>query len=92
MDKLGLGQPLPFWRGFFMDTCIKVQEFMRVLLDDVPVPDQAAKIGRAILAARSSRLIEIAAETAGTGAAAYKRVQRFLRESDPREGLWRPFR
>jgi len=75
-----------------MDKCIKVQEFMRVLFDDQAVADKAAEIGQAILSARSVRLTEIASEMAGTSDASYKRLQRFLKESDPREGLWRLFR
>ncbi len=44
-----------------------------------------------MLAARSLRLSEMAAKMHGIGAASYKRIQRFLRQVDPRAMLWRLF-
>lgn len=68
---------------------IDMRRFMRLLFDDEAIADQAAEIGQAILAARSLRLTEIAAQMRGKSAAAYKRIQRFLRKADPRQVLWR---
>lgn len=62
---------------------IDIRRFMRLFFDS------AAEIGQAILAARSLRLTEIAAQMYGTFSAAYKRIQRFLKGADPRGVLWR---
>lgn len=74
-----------------MAKYINIRPFMRVLFDDERTADKAAEIGQAILAARSIRLTEIAAQLPGSDEASYKRIQRFLKQSDPRQVLWRLF-
>jgi hypothetical protein len=75
-----------------MDKFINNQEFMGEVFDNQSEAEQAGEIGDAILAARSLRLTDIAAEMAGEGDASYKRIQRLLRAVDPRAVLWRLFR
>jgi Transposase DDE domain len=75
-----------------MAQYINMRSFMRVLFDDERTADKAAEIGEAILAARSIRLTEIARHLRGSSDAGYKRIQRFLKQCDPRQGLWRLFR
>lgn len=74
-----------------MAKYINIRPFMRALFDDEPTAHKAAEIGQAILAARSIRLTEIAAQMSGSDDASYKRIQRFLKQSDPRQVLWRLF-
>lgn len=74
-----------------MSKCIKMRRFMQTLFDDETTANQAAEIGQAILAAHSMRLTEIAAKMEGSSSASYKRIQRFLRQADPRQALWRQF-
>jgi hypothetical protein len=66
-----------------------IQEFVRAIFDDEETADQAAEIGQAILAARSLRMTDIASHMAGKSEAAYKRIQRFLKQNDPRLALGR---
>ncbi|MEM4203124.1 MAG: hypothetical protein QXS54_03545 [Candidatus Methanomethylicaceae archaeon] len=61
-----------------MDKSIPMRLFMQQFFDDETTAAKAAKIGQAMLAARSLRLIEIAAKMRGSSAAGYKRIQRFL--------------
>jgi Transposase DDE domain len=74
-----------------MAQYIDLQSFMRVLFDDERAADKAAEIGQAILSARSIRLTEIAAHLRGSSTASSKRIQRFLKQCDPRQVLWRLF-
>ena len=74
-----------------MSKSIRIRSFLQVLFGDEAAADRAAEIGEAILAARSIRLTEIAAKMRGSMAATYKRIQRFLRQSDPRAVLWQLF-
>lgn len=74
-----------------MFKCIKMHRFMQALFDEDTLANKAAEIGQAILAARSIRLTDIAAQMAGNSAAAYKRIQRFNQQTDPRQILWRLF-
>ncbi len=74
-----------------MNKCIKIRKFMQVLYDTERTAQQAAEIGEAILAARSLRMTDIAAKMKGNPAAGYKRIQRFVKGTDPREILWRLF-
>ena len=74
-----------------MDKFIKIQRFMQQLFDEERQAKRAAEIGQAILAAQSIRLTDIAAKMPGNREASYKRIQRFLKVSDPRENLWRLF-
>jgi hypothetical protein len=74
-----------------MSKCIKIRRFMQLLFDDEATAHQAAEIGEAILAARSLRMTDIAAKMTGSSAASYKRIQRFLQRTDPRQALWRLF-
>jgi hypothetical protein len=66
-----------------------ILEFVRAIFDDEEIADQAAEIGQAILAARSLRMTDIASHMAGKSEAAYKRIQRFLKQNDPRLALAR---
>ena len=74
-----------------MAQYMQMRPFMRVLFDDERTADKAAEIGPAMLAARSIRLTEVAAQLRGSSDASYKRIQRFLRQADPRQVLWRLF-
>jgi len=74
-----------------MDKFINNQAFMVELFDDADIAERAGEIGAAILEARSLRLTDIAVEMEGESAAGYKRIQRFLKSSDPRTALWRLF-
>ena len=74
-----------------MDKFINNQAYMVELFDDGDIAERAGEIGAAILAARSLRLTDIAVEMEGESAAGYKRIQRFLKSSDPRTALWRLF-
>ncbi len=74
-----------------MNKCIKIRQFMQALFDDETTANKAAEIGQAILAARSLRLTEIAAKMKGSSEASYKRIGRFIRQTDPRQALWRLF-
>lgn len=74
-----------------MDKFINIQGFMQHLFNEDDKAKSAAEIGQAILAARSLRLTDIAAQMSGKSEACYKRIQRFLKASDPRQLLWRLF-
>jgi hypothetical protein len=74
-----------------MNKFIKNLRFMQQLFEDQSTAKQAAEIGDALMAARSLRLTDIAAQMRGKSAAGYKRIQRFLKSADPREALWRLF-
>ena len=66
-----------------------ILEFVRAIFDEEETAQQAAEIGQAILAARSLRMTDIASHMQGNAAAAYKRIQRFLKRNDPRQVLGR---
>jgi hypothetical protein len=68
---------------------ITILEFVRAIFDEEETAQQAAEIGQAILAARSLRMTDIASHMEGNRAAAYKRIQRFLKRNDPRQVLGR---
>ena len=74
-----------------MDKFINKYGFMAVLFDDERTAERAGEIGDAIMKSGSLRQTEIALEMEGSSDACYKRIQRFLREADPREALWRLF-
>jgi hypothetical protein len=74
-----------------MSKCIKMRRFMQALFDDETVANKAAEIGQAILAARSIRMTDIAAKMKGSSDASYKQIQRFVKQGDPRQALWRLF-
>ncbi len=71
--------------------CINFWSFARHMFDSPAVARPASEILRAILLARSPRLYEIARQMPGNSDSAYKRLQRFLRQNDPRLGLARLF-
>jgi hypothetical protein len=75
-----------------MDKFINNREFMVEIFDNEQEAERAGEIGDAILAARSLRLTDIAVQMNGEMDACYKRIQRFLKEVDPRAVLWRLFR
>ena len=66
-----------------MNKFINNQRFMQQLFDDKSIAKQAAEIGEALMAARSLRLTDIAAQMSGKSAAGYKRIQRFLKAAEP---------
>lgn len=70
---------------------IRIGEFTRVLFDREKNAQKAGEIIQAILEARSPRLSDISQRMSGQPAANYKRIQRFLAQSDPREVLIRLF-
>lgn len=74
-----------------MKKFINIRPFMQTLFDDQTTANKAAEIGQAMLAAHSLRLTEIAVKMRGNSDASYKRIQRFVKQSDPREALWRLF-
>jgi hypothetical protein len=74
-----------------MSKFINIQPFMQGLFDDKGTARRAAEIGQGILAARSLRLTDIAVAMRGNSTASYKRIQRFIKEEDPRQALWRLF-
>jgi hypothetical protein len=70
-----------------MDKFIRIFEFAQQLFSDEQTAQQASEIIEGIMEARSPRLSDIAARMAGNEAASYKRIQRFLKDIDPREAL-----
>lgn len=70
---------------------IPFQQFAKLLFDTPASVKAGAEILRAILRARSARWTEIAVKMRGSEAAAYKRLQRFMKQVDPREVLLRLF-
>lgn len=72
-----------------MLQCTEVYRFTQYLFDDEHLAQQAAEIVRAILAAQSPRLSEIARQMSGGYEANYKRLQRFLTQADPQAALAR---
>lgn len=74
-----------------MSKFIRMREFMQALFDDPRTAAKAAEMGQAILAAGSWRLTDIASKMGGSAAAGYKRIQRFVHNTDPRPVLWRLF-
>ncbi len=55
------------------------------------LPNKRLKLARQLWVARSLRLTETAAKMSGSSAAGYKRIQRFVKQVDPRTALWRLF-
>lgn len=74
-----------------MTKFINIRPFMKGLFDEEATAGRAAEIGQAMLVARSLRMTDIAAAMRGSSAAGYKRIQRFVKQVDPREALWRLF-
>lgn len=70
---------------------IPIQRFARLLFDTAALVKTGAEILQAVFQARSARWTEIAAKMKGSEAAAYKRLQRFMKQVDPREVLLRLF-
>lgn len=73
-----------------MDKIIRIFEFAQHLFPDEHSAQQASEIIAGIIKARSTHLSDVAAKMAGNEAAGYKRIQRFLQDSDPREALKSP--
>ena len=67
---------------------IRIRKFMQALFDEETTANKAAEIGQAMLASGSLRLTDIAANMKGKSDASYKRIQRFVKQADPREALW----
>ncbi len=74
-----------------MSKFINIQPFKQGLFDDKGTARRAAEIGQGILATRSLRLTDIAVAMRGNSTASYKRIQRFIKDEDPRQALWRLF-
>jgi hypothetical protein len=66
-----------------MEKFIRIFEFAQQLFVDEHTARQASEI----MEARSPRLSDIAVRMAGNEGTSYKRIQRFLRDNDPREAL-----
>ena len=75
-----------------MNKFINIHPFIQSLFDDQVTANKAAEIGQAILVARSLRLTEIAVKMRRGSAASYKRLQRFVKQTAPRETLRCRFR
>jgi hypothetical protein len=74
-----------------MNKFINLYQFMQQIFDNEKEARQATEIGQGILKAKSVRLTDVAAHMKGTGEGDYKKIQRFLKTTDPREVLWRLF-
>lgn len=74
-----------------MLQCTEIYRFTQYLFDDERLARQAAEIVRAILAAQSPRLSEIARHMSGGYERNYKRLQRFLQAADPQMALARVY-
>ena len=66
-----------------MEKFIRIFEFAQHLF----VEEHTARQASEIMKARSPRLSDIAVRMAGNEGTSYKRIQRFLRDNDPREAL-----
>ncbi|MGQ9494409.1 MAG: hypothetical protein ACUVR2_11735 [Anaerolineae bacterium] len=66
-----------------------MRKFMQALFDDQRAAAKAAEIGQSMLAAGSLRMTDIAVKMTGSAVASYKRIQRFVHNTDPRQVLWR---
>lgn len=70
---------------------IRTVEFMQYLFDQPATARKAAGIVDGILAARSGRLSEIAAQMVGPASGNYKAIQRFMMQTDAVSALQRLF-
>jgi hypothetical protein len=70
-----------------MEKFIRIFEFAQHLFVEEHTARQASEIMEGIREARSPRLSDIAVRMAGNEGTSYKRIQRFLRDNDPREAL-----
>lgn len=70
-----------------MNKFIRIFEFTQQLFSDNKTAQQASQIIEGIMEARSPRLSEIAAKMPGKPDTSYKRIQRFLQETDPQTTL-----
>lgn len=71
---------------------ISVQEFCQHLFDRPTLAKKAGAILQAILEARSPRLSDLSHKMAGSPAANYRAIQRFIANCDPASALRRLFR
>ena len=74
-----------------MSKFINIHPFIQGLFDEEGTARRAAEIGQGILVVRSLRLTDIAVAMRGNSTASNKRTQRFTKEADPRQSLWRLF-
>jgi hypothetical protein len=70
-----------------MNKFIRIFEFVQSLFPDEMTAQRASQIIEGIMTAHSPRLSDIAARMPGEEAACYKRIQRFLHDTDPQEAL-----
>lgn len=70
-----------------MNKFIRISEFVQSLFPDEKTAQRASQIITGIMTAHSPRLSEIANHMPGEEAACYKRIQRFLQDTDPQEAL-----
>lgn len=70
-----------------MNKFIRISEYMEEIFPDKKAAQQASEIIGGILDGRSPRLSDIAAHMPGSEAAAYKRIQRFVANQEPRQAL-----
>ena len=72
-----------------MDKCINFQTFLRYLFDDETLVGKAARVVKAMLAAQSPRLSNIAEHMPGKSSSSYKAIQRLLNQVDMKSVLLR---
>lgn len=72
-----------------MDKCINFQAYLRYLFDDETLVGKVARVVKAMLAAQSPRLSNIAEHMPGTSSSSYKAIQRLLNQVDMKSVLLR---
>ena len=72
-----------------MNKFINYSEFMHYLMDDEKKADKGGEIVKAILAAKSPRLTNIAEQMDGQSESNYKAIHRFIKQVDVKAALMR---
>jgi hypothetical protein len=70
-----------------MNTVLRITEFAKQLFENEKESHQAGEIFSSMLEVRSPRISEIAVGMSGNYEANYKRIQRFLKQTNPKEQL-----
>jgi len=70
---------------------MQIRKFAKVIFDSEKTAEKASRMMEGMLKARSPRISDIADQMAGTEAANYKMIQRFLKQEDLQEVLQRLF-
>ena len=74
-----------------MNKFTHLLEFVQCLFDEKETARKASEIIKGMIKAHSPRLSDISREMRGNAEANYKRIQRFLEETDPQQALLRLF-